>query len=515
MKQTLTLIVACLISVSLFGQTENTRTRELDKFLFPVNQIKANEYLGMESVNFPMFSKTPYDKRPVSKLKSTQIIKHRLDSIVGKSLDVSTGEFIFSSKTVFSYDANGNTILELNYTRDKYTGKWISASKSERRYDSNSNQTVQMEFSWDKSLGKWKGSYKIEFAYDSNGNMIQYNGYAFNSVTNDWVNTYKYEEIFDSNGKETQKIQYKWDNLNSKWINFWKYEPTYDSKGNRVTGISFIWDKIANTWVASNKSSYIYDSNGNFGPGSDYKWDKITSQWREWGKSENTYDSNGRLTLHVFYDWDNGWTNGSKIENVYDSNGNKTLNTVYRWSKFENQWLKRTQVGNAYDSNGNTTMKSSCNWDQSGIQIIDFYKTETTYNLDYSIDVLILPDGFFANTRNMPTFNIGYGLNQETGQWDVVNIKGDFYYSPIDFMGVVDEISNAVTVYPNPVTHGFRVIGLGVASTLILTDLSGKVCFAKKVMNSEYVSTTTLPQGIYFVRINTPEGSIVKKLVKR
>jgi hypothetical protein len=71
-----------------------------------------------------------------------------------------------------------------------------------------------------------------------------------------------------------------------------------------------------------------------------------------------------------------------------------------------------------------------------------------------------------------------------------------------------------IYLYPNPVTEGFRITGLEGKSTIDLSDINGKVWFSKEINNDEYVSTSALPMGLYFVRINTSEGSVVKKIVR-
>ena len=52
-------------------------------------------------------------------------------------------------------------------------------------------------------------------------------------------------------------------------------------------------------------------------------------------------------------------------------------------------------------------------------------------------------------------------------------------------------------------------------STIILSDMNGKGLFTKEVANDDYLFTDALLQGIYLVIINTGEGNIVKKLVKK
>jgi hypothetical protein len=48
-----------------------------------------------------------------------------------------------------------------------------------------------------------------------------------------------------------------------------------------------------------------------------------------------------------------------------------------------------------------------------------------------------------------------------------------------------------------------------------LTDLNGKIIFTKEISADENVYVTTLPSGIYIIRIETGSGAVVKKIVKK
>lgn len=76
-------------------------------------------------------------------------------------------------------------------------------------------------------------------------------------------------------------------------------------------------------------------------------------------------------------------------------------------------------------------------------------------------------------------------------------------------------ISNkSISVYPNPVTNGFRLKGLEGKTTIIVFDLNGKQLLSNEIDENGYISTGILTKGVYIVRIVTAEGTIEKKMVK-
>jgi hypothetical protein len=78
---------------------------------------------------------------------------------------------------------------------------------------------------------------------------------------------------------------------------------------------------------------------------------------------------------------------------------------------------------------------------------------------------------------------------------------------------VIPEIS--FKIYPNPVSDGFFISGIHETATLRLINLSGNVILSKQVSDGEYVPVSSLAAGIYIVRLQTGNGTMEKKLIKR
>ncbi|MBN2787070.1 MAG: T9SS type A sorting domain-containing protein, partial [Paludibacteraceae bacterium] len=70
-------------------------------------------------------------------------------------------------------------------------------------------------------------------------------------------------------------------------------------------------------------------------------------------------------------------------------------------------------------------------------------------------------------------------------------------------------------ITPNPVKDAFQVSGLEGAALLSLTDTNGKVVFSKEITGNESISVSSLPQGLYIVKLTTANGVVQQKLIKQ
>ncbi len=90
----------------------------------------------------------------------------------------------------------------------------------------------------------------------------------------------------------------------------------------------------------------------------------------------------------------------------------------------------------------------------------------------------------------------------------------------MDFANIVESLTGlsplsleTISLYPNPVTSGFRIKGMEGVGTLTLMDLTGKLLITKQVTANEFVSVSDVASGIYTLRITVHGGSTNRKLV--
>jgi hypothetical protein len=79
----------------------------------------------------------------------------------------------------------------------------------------------------------------------------------------------------------------------------------------------------------------------------------------------------------------------------------------------------------------------------------------------------------------------------------------------------IEELNNSInfSVYPNPATNTLTINGLSTTATAEIYDLSGKLLLTKQLSVNQ-IDISTLAKGLYFIKLNTEEGSVVKKFVK-
>lgn len=72
-----------------------------------------------------------------------------------------------------------------------------------------------------------------------------------------------------------------------------------------------------------------------------------------------------------------------------------------------------------------------------------------------------------------------------------------------------------IRVSPNPVGDRFRLTGLVGEARVIVYDMQGKILVDMHVYDKESVEMKNFRKGIYFVEIQTENGNVSAKLLKK
>ncbi len=119
--------------------------------------------------------------------------------------------------------------------------------------------------------------------------------------------------------------------------------------------------------------------------------------------------------------------------------------------------------------------------------------------------------------------NSGYGVGSYRIFGNGVQISGvqggTFGSSETKSFSVANPLSNdefstsSVSIYPNP-TKGIVTISTESSVDIVITDLTGKVVFAKnKVSNNESINLTGLQSGVYLAKLNQDGVVETKKII--
>jgi hypothetical protein len=116
------------------------------------------------------------------------------------------------------------------------------------------------------------------------------------------------------------------------------------------------------------------------------------------------------------------------------------------------------------------------------------------------------------------------GTPTEEGKF-IFTVKASNYYGDytkelsieISPLGIEDILQNNLFVYPNPTTGKFTITNYKLRiSNVEVFDIYGRnVSNLISHSSNHQMDISNLPAGIYFVKMNTEKGIIVKKIVKQ
>jgi hypothetical protein len=148
------------------------------------------------------FSNLPNQQKikPSNNLRTTSNNKQQLDSIISPS-----------TRNIYTYDASGNPILEIEYGRNNVSDPWKIYSRDEYGYDAAGNTILHIQYMWDDLRNIFVQNSKYEYGYDVNKNSISKISYTWDVENTIWVGNYKSENSVGTNGQISKTSTYYWD----------------------------------------------------------------------------------------------------------------------------------------------------------------------------------------------------------------------------------------------------------------------------------------------------------------
>jgi hypothetical protein len=259
-----------------------------------------------------------------------------------------------------------------------------------------------------------------------------------------------------------------------------------------------------------------------------------------------SYEKNSASTVKVIPSIDKAYTGSVTIPTSVSYNGESYSVTVIGADAFVNSdWLSEITIGSevttiedrafldtklasviipdSVTSIGESAFQSI--WDLTSITIGKNVNTIGA-NAFANCDTLVLVTCLNSTVIEVP--NVFDGVNQSNCSLKVPEASLEAYqaaavwkdFSPITAittLGTVDfSAKNKISLYPNPV-HDELFVQLNTTdkTTIQLFDATGKVLIQKTVNAAENsIDTSNLVNGLYFVKVNSNEGTITKKVIK-
>jgi len=343
-----------------------------------------------------------------------------------------------------------------NWRWDTINIGWIVTKVTNIVYDANYNLTNEMYQYWNGSV--WVNHGKNTFSYDANNNQISELIQDWNG--NAWVNFSQKTYTYDANNNQTSGL-HQIGNGNA-WENDWQYFCTYDANNNQTSALGQGWN--GSVWVNLGKNTFSYDANNN-------QTSELYQGWSVSGWVNNkqiiyTYDTNNNQTSALSQFWNGStWDDSSQYTFTYDANNNQTSALSQFWNG--SAWRNIKQLSYTYDGNNFKITSSARYWNFEGTQIIE---SDSTRN-------------YFHTVVN--------GVNELT-----VSLE-------------------SITVYPNPSSDKIT-FETPVEGYLSILNLNSQELITRQITEPKtQIDISTLPNGVYVVKLVGEKGVQVGKFIKQ
>jgi hypothetical protein len=375
-------------------------------------------------------------------------------------------------------DING--IVQLRLKEFWLSNTWVNSDRNTYTYDLSGQLVTDLEEYWDGS--NWQYFSRKTYTHDTYGHIVLYLTEYWQGSS--WINGNLVSYIFSVNGNRRSCLDQVW--ANGVWQNLSKDTCNYDANGNLAIQTNVAW--LNNAWTDINRFSYTYDMNGNM----INMMVESASQgsWVDQFLYTYAYDMNNNLVIELDkVSNGTGWQIDRRVINSYDTYGNRLATVSADWLPGSFAWENIDSITYTHDANNNSVTGQYLKW-QNGAWQSDLGPLMLYSNGN---DALYrIPDAIYRYTATYGSFNLITGAQGNTPAEDLIMVTSH------------SENSSLSIVIPRPLEN----------AALTIYDILGNKIFAKSITESRTViSTAGLPGGIYFLRVESSEGTVVKKFI--
>lgn len=386
-------------------------------------------------------------------------------------------------KDVYQYDLNGNIISWFNFV-------W------------NNNKSSRRSFNY--------------YNFDQNDKLIS-DIWEWWAVSNDSLmikvrNSY----FYGANGRLGAKLMEKFENNN--WLRYDSTTFTYDINNLLIVDSLYAWHK--DHWEKPRlHDKYNYDSNSN-----------LIEILHGIGKSSSReiyqYDDFNNKILDLEQIWgDSVWVNVKKNTYTYGPNNNMMVEVLAFWELPLNDWYKCYKYSYTYNDKNKKLLKLVEAGNRDNENWVNYARNHYEYDKnDHLISELIEGwDG--VNWVTGKVTGIYFYLDEITPFYEpCTGSKLEIFYNPATSVSFTsNKVPADLTISPNPVSGilniNYTIINPGTSRITITNILGipvGKIPPDENpvAVNGKFkFDTSTLPSGIYFCTLQTPECTITKQFV--
>jgi hypothetical protein len=285
---------------------------------------------------------------------------------------------------------------------------------------------------------------------------------------------------------------------------------SYNDDDNGInSGSAYIYSKPVSGWMNMNQTAKILPSDGadssNFGISVSISGDNIVI-----GSYNNDDNGNNSGSAYVYSKSVSGWMNITQSDKINPIDGDIGDNFGYSVGISDIYILVGAISDDDIDlESGSVYLFQKCS--EIGVSLIGNALTSNAIGADYQwLDC----NNYYAPILGATNQSFIFSGNGNYAVEVTQNGCTDTSACQNIILGIGDYITiPPVVIYPNPATKTLNIEGLSNMATAVVYDISGKLLLSKQ-LNENQLDISSLAKGLYFIKLSTMEGSVVRKFVK-
>lgn len=342
-----------------------------------------------------------------------------------------------------------------------------------------------------------------------------------------WINSAKLTNTFDSNGNKIKDGFDEWNDTTKVWERITLSSHTLNANSTINYTLTQMWNEDANSWEDIQKTDFTYDAAKNI---LTQKMQMFFGVWMDMSLTTNTYNANSQLTKSVEQTSDFMTGNfANSTQYVYSYNANLTQNQTVsqNWNLATSDWEDDTRTTNTYNDSKKITaiideVYGLGAWNNDS-------KTMISYNTDGSMKEALYQSwntssrNWVDSEKEVYTNNPDGTMNQaiatawmpDQGIWEN-QTRATFSYNPTS---ISQQLAGSVLikVFPNPFTNVISIEynSLNVSDIQLYNSNGQLVRTIGKGEALSSINLASLKNGVYMLKVTTPESQKVVKLLKQ
>ena len=237
------------------------------QYIYPSDEVNIRKYFTYNDIGLIMSSETIIFNPATNDWEYTvksEIVRNA-DNLISQitNWEYGTSDWELDSKNLFTYDAQGNQIDEIDQNWNSSSQVFVNSSRLKDTFDLDNNRLQSDLFFWQN--GDWSTTGRRLYNYDANnGLLLEEVREDFSVLNNSFTPFFKMTYAYDNNNLVNERVSESFDWNYGVWSNEQKEEFFYDNDGNLSSLYYYNWEETAATpdWVFDEFIAYTY-SDGN------------------------------------------------------------------------------------------------------------------------------------------------------------------------------------------------------------------------------------------------------------